>query len=75
MEVNDNPNIDVGMEDAALGDELYRRLLQFFLRRADEMRIRQPTPQAEQDDTEVALTHEQALLRERRATARSHSHD
>jgi glutathione synthase/RimK-type ligase-like ATP-grasp enzyme len=38
IEVNDNPNIDVGMEDAALGDELYRRLLRFFLQRADEIR-------------------------------------
>lgn len=38
MEVNDNPNIDVGMEDAALGDELYRRLLRYFLRKSDELR-------------------------------------
>lgn len=36
IEVNDNPNIDAGMEDAALGDELYRRLLQSFMRRAHE---------------------------------------
>ena len=35
MEINDNPNIDVGLEDAALGDELYRRLLRSFLRRAE----------------------------------------
>lgn len=42
MEVNDNPNIDVGMEDAALGDELYRRLLQYFVDRADELRFRIP---------------------------------
>lgn len=39
MEVNDNPNLDVGMEDAALGDELYRRLLASFMRRAEEMRV------------------------------------
>ena len=28
IEVNDNPNIDVGVEDAAIGDELYRRIMQ-----------------------------------------------
>lgn len=27
IEVNDNPNLDVGAEDQVLGDELYRRLL------------------------------------------------
>lgn len=30
IEVNDNPNLDVGVEDAALGDELYRRVMQHF---------------------------------------------
>lgn len=40
MEVNDNPNIDVGMEDAALGDVLYSRLLEVFLRRAETLRPR-----------------------------------
>lgn len=30
IEVNDNPNIDTGVEDAALGDELYRRIMQHF---------------------------------------------
>ncbi len=30
IEVNDNPNIDAGVEDAALGDELYRRVMQHF---------------------------------------------
>jgi len=28
MEVNDNPNIDRGYEDAVLGEELYRRIMQ-----------------------------------------------
>ena len=40
MEVNDNPNIDVGLEDVAVGDELYRRILRYFLRRAEEGRPR-----------------------------------
>jgi glutathione synthase/RimK-type ligase-like ATP-grasp enzyme len=32
IEINDNPNIDLGMEDAAEGDALYRRLLRHFQR-------------------------------------------
>lgn len=31
IEINDNPNLDVGMEDAALGDKLYSTLLSHFL--------------------------------------------
>ena len=30
IEINDNPNIDMGMEDAAIGDDLYRTLLNHF---------------------------------------------
>lgn len=32
IEINDNPNIDAGMEDAMLGDGLYRKLLGHLLR-------------------------------------------
>ena len=32
MEVNDNPNIDYKIEDAILGDELYYRILNHFMR-------------------------------------------
>ncbi len=35
IEVNDNPNIDVGLEDAVLGDELYRILLRHFITLSD----------------------------------------
>ncbi len=35
IEVNDNPNIDAGVEDAAAGDDLYRRVMQHFLRRIE----------------------------------------
>lgn len=31
IEVNDNPNIDVGYEDAAIGDEMYIKLMQHYL--------------------------------------------
>jgi glutathione synthase/RimK-type ligase-like ATP-grasp enzyme len=30
MEINDNPNIDHGVEDAVLGDELYDRIMKVF---------------------------------------------
>ena len=33
MEVNDNPNLDAGVEDTILGDELYTRILEEFIRR------------------------------------------
>ena len=33
MEVNDNPNIDAGIEDAVLKDALYREIVGVFLRR------------------------------------------
>jgi glutathione synthase/RimK-type ligase-like ATP-grasp enzyme len=36
IEVNDNPNIDAGNEDAILGDALYREVLGVFLRRVRE---------------------------------------
>jgi glutathione synthase/RimK-type ligase-like ATP-grasp enzyme len=35
IEVNENPNIDAGCEDAILKDELYRRVMAVFLRRIE----------------------------------------
>ena len=35
IEVNDNPNIDRGVEDKYLGDELYRQILSEFIRRME----------------------------------------
>jgi glutathione synthase/RimK-type ligase-like ATP-grasp enzyme len=35
IEVNDNPNIDAGVEDKILKDELYRRIMAVFLRRIE----------------------------------------
>jgi glutathione synthase/RimK-type ligase-like ATP-grasp enzyme len=37
MEINDNPNIDTGVEDKILGDDLYRMIMQEFVRRLDLM--------------------------------------
>ncbi|AZL73641.1 RimK family protein [Pseudomonas oryziphila] len=35
IEVNDNPNLDAGIEDAVLGEALYRRVLQAFVQRLE----------------------------------------
>ncbi|MCA1799440.1 MAG: RimK family protein [Xanthomonadaceae bacterium] len=39
IEVNDNPNLDSGVEDAVLKDELYRAILNEFIRRLE---VRKP---------------------------------
>jgi glutathione synthase/RimK-type ligase-like ATP-grasp enzyme len=38
IEINDNPNLDVGVEDAVLKDELYRRVLADIVRRVEARR-------------------------------------
>lgn len=35
IEVNDNPSIDHGVEDLVLGEDLYRRIMQYFLKRLE----------------------------------------
>lgn len=35
IQINDNPNIERGVEDAVLKDELYRIVLRDFIRRID----------------------------------------
>lgn len=39
IEVNDNPNIDYGIEDAYLGEDLYRIVLEEFIRRLERKRM------------------------------------
>jgi len=39
IEVNDNPSIDWGVEDAYLGEDLYRRVMAEFLRRLERKRL------------------------------------
>ena len=36
IEINDNPNIDYGVEDFILGDELYNQILREFIFRLEE---------------------------------------
>lgn len=38
IEINDNPNLEAGVEDSYLKDELYRRILAEFARRIDQKR-------------------------------------
>jgi glutathione synthase/RimK-type ligase-like ATP-grasp enzyme len=40
IEVNDNPNLDAGIEDAVVKDGLYKRILEDFVRRLDRKRKR-----------------------------------
>jgi hypothetical protein len=40
MEINDNPNIDAGCEDATLKGELYLRVLGGMLRRVEQRKQR-----------------------------------
>lgn len=40
IEVNDNPNIDAGVEDEILGEELYRRIMDVFLHRIEQRKAR-----------------------------------
>ena len=39
IEVNDNPNVDSGVETKFLGDDLYRIILEEFIRRLERKRI------------------------------------
>jgi glutathione synthase/RimK-type ligase-like ATP-grasp enzyme/ribosomal protein S18 acetylase RimI-like enzyme len=43
IEVNDNPNIDVGVEDLLLGDELYLRIMQSIFNRIEIERLQSRT--------------------------------
>lgn len=38
IEVNDNPNLDAGVEDKILGDGLYQLIMEDFIRRLDALR-------------------------------------
>lgn len=38
MEVNDNPSVDAGVEDAMIRDELYRRVMNTFLKRIEKQK-------------------------------------
>ena len=43
IEVNDNPNLDAGEEDAIGGDEIYQTLIDYFLERFEQARKARPS--------------------------------
>lgn len=43
IEVNDNPNVDAGYEDAVLGKALYRRLMEVFMERVERRKAPEAT--------------------------------
>jgi glutathione synthase/RimK-type ligase-like ATP-grasp enzyme len=44
MEINDNPNVDRGVEDAILGDALYDRIMKGLRARVDAGKQFKPAP-------------------------------
>jgi carboxylate-amine ligase len=59
IEINDNPNLDIGYEDGADGNVIYEDVIRFFLGRIEEgeksggSRVREPAEeQADRDDLE-----------------------
>jgi glutathione synthase/RimK-type ligase-like ATP-grasp enzyme len=50
IEVNDNPNLDAGVEDKILGEALYRTLMEDFIRRLDTARRSQAATRAPSPD-------------------------
>jgi glutathione synthase/RimK-type ligase-like ATP-grasp enzyme len=43
IEVNDNPNLDFGIEDLVLKEQLYRKVMEYFIKRLDaQTRLREP---------------------------------
>jgi glutathione synthase/RimK-type ligase-like ATP-grasp enzyme/gamma-glutamyl:cysteine ligase YbdK (ATP-grasp superfamily) len=55
IEINDNPNLDVGYEDAAEGAAVYEDILRFFLRRIKEGGEGEPAPGAEGEEDVAPL--------------------
>jgi glutathione synthase/RimK-type ligase-like ATP-grasp enzyme/gamma-glutamyl:cysteine ligase YbdK (ATP-grasp superfamily) len=68
IEINDNPNLDIGYDDAADGSTIYEDLVEFFVRRVEEVGV----------TTEAAAPEAEAALRQpigrgaRRAAERKH---
>lgn len=52
IEINDNPNLDAGVEDKILGDGLYRALMEDFVRRLDTLRRSQAAAGKIEDKSE-----------------------
>ena len=66
IEINDNPNLDIGYEDAADGNAVYEDLVEFFVRRVEE-----GTPAAAQNGTASRSAETEPALERIRAPIRS----
>jgi glutathione synthase/RimK-type ligase-like ATP-grasp enzyme len=55
VEINDNPNIEVGVEDAVLKDELYQRIMREFIRRLEMRASPQPANGRHRNGAEPVL--------------------
>lgn len=47
IEINDNPNLDIGYDDAADGNRIYEDIVAFFLRRIEQGSQAPPEPEAD----------------------------
>jgi glutathione synthase/RimK-type ligase-like ATP-grasp enzyme/gamma-glutamyl:cysteine ligase YbdK (ATP-grasp superfamily) len=62
IEVNDNPNLDVGYEDTADGNAVYEDLVEYFVRRVEEVSPAAPDAPGD-DEPEPALRRMRAPIR------------
>ena len=69
IEINDNPNLDVGYEDAAEGVVVYEDLVRFFLRRIEESDGAEPGAQAGAEEDAAPL---RAPIRRKPVQEKSH---
>ncbi len=54
IEINDNPNLDIGYEDAADGNVIYEDLVHFFLRRVEEGDAAAPAAETREEQPALA---------------------
>ncbi|TVR50665.1 MAG: RimK family alpha-L-glutamate ligase [Puniceicoccaceae bacterium] len=55
IEVNDNPNVDAGIEDLVLGQQLYVRIIQSLIRRVEKIKMAPVAGRPTLTDSAVAL--------------------
>lgn len=55
IEINDNPNLDVGYDDAADGAVIYQDVIEFFLKRIEQAPAREAVPQRTDAEREAVL--------------------
>lgn len=53
IEINDNPNIDAGVEDSILGKDLYKKIMQVFLQRVERKKQLKLSDPVSKNETEL----------------------